>query len=94
MANAKSELPGARFAASAHECARASDVLVVMTPWDEFRALGPADLKRGGVLIDCWRLFAAHTPETATEYIAVGRGDCAHAAEAERAIAAAEGRGK
>jgi UDPglucose 6-dehydrogenase len=94
MASAKSELPGARFADSAHECARAADVLIVMTPWDEFRALGPADLKRGAILIDCWRLFAAHPPDTASEYIAVGWGARAQVAEAERAIAAAEGRSK
>ncbi len=72
--NARPQLPGAVFAASARECAGAADVLIVMTPWDEFRSLSAADLKQGVVLIDCWRLFAAHPPETAGEYIARGAG--------------------
>ena len=90
MENAKLELPGAQFASSAHECARAADVLILMTPWDEFRALGADDLKRGATLIDCWRLFGAHPPGTASEYIAIGWGMHAHASE--RAAAAVEGR--
>lgn len=92
MENARPELPGAHFAATAHECARAADVLIVMTPWDEFRALGPADLKHGATLIDCWRLLAAHPPATASEYIAIGCGPHLHVGEPERVMASAEGR--
>lgn len=92
LENARRELPGAHFAASAHDCARAADVLVVMTPWNEFRALETTDLKRSATLIDCWRLFAAHPPVTASEYIALGWGERAHAVEGERAEAVTEGR--
>jgi UDPglucose 6-dehydrogenase len=91
MENAKPLLPSAHFAASARECARASDVLVIMTPWDDFRSLAAADLKRGVALIDCWRLFAAHPPETASEYIALGCGPRSHSGAPERAMARAEG---
>ena len=91
MDNARRELPGAHFAASAYECARAADVVVVMTPWDEFRALGEADWKPGATLIDCWRLYAAHPPAIVAEYIAIGCGREAHAEDGKRAHAAAEG---
>jgi hypothetical protein len=31
-------------------------------------------MKRGGVLIDCWRLFAEDPPEAVAEYTALGCG--------------------
>ena len=91
LENAKPQLSGAHFAADARECTRMADVLVIMTPWDDFRALTPVDFKRGVALIDCWRLFAAHPPETASEYIALGCGPQAHLGQPERAMARAEG---
>jgi UDPglucose 6-dehydrogenase len=91
MQNAKSRLPDAIFAESARECAASADVLVIMTPWDEFRSLAASDLKRGSVLIDCWRLFSAHPPETVAEYIALGCGARVQERGAERAMARAEG---
>lgn len=62
------------FAGSARDCAHQADVLAVMTPWSEFRALRPSDMKSGGVLIDCWRLFVENPPDTVAEYIALGVG--------------------
>ncbi len=83
MPNARPELPGARFAATAAECAREADVLVIMTPWDDFRALSADDFKPGSALIDCWRLFAAHPPAAVSEYIALGCGPRAETVECE-----------
>jgi UDPglucose 6-dehydrogenase len=91
MDNARREIPRAHFASSAQECAGAADVVIVMTPWDEFRALGEGDWKPGATLIDCWRLFAAHPPAAAAEYIAIGLGSRTQAGEARKAHAGAEG---
>jgi UDPglucose 6-dehydrogenase len=62
------------FAGSARDCAHQSDVLAVMTPWSEFRALRPTDMKSGSILIDCWRLFVENPPETVAAYIPLGCG--------------------
>ncbi len=83
MQNARAELPGAIFAPNARACAREADVLVIMTAWREFRSLAASDIKPGAALIDCWRLFAEHPPETAAEYIALGCGPKDRAAEPE-----------
>ena len=37
----------ATYAASAADCARQADVLVITTAWPEFKNLTPADLKPG-----------------------------------------------
>jgi UDPglucose 6-dehydrogenase len=47
------------FAASAEECVRKADVVVITTPWDEFKRLSISEFKRHSpprVLIDCWRV--------------------------------------
>ncbi len=47
--------PAARTADSAVDCARDADVVVIMTPWGQFRGLDPAALKavmRGNLVID------------------------------------------
>ena len=43
MAAAKTMLPGMAFAGNAYECVEGADAVVIVTEWDEFRAL---DLKR------------------------------------------------
>ncbi len=47
------------YAASAEECARSADVLVVATPWDDFRRLDPASVREGATVLDCWRILPA-----------------------------------
>ena len=39
MAHAKTMLPNVEFAESAYECVNGADALVIVTEWDEFRAL-------------------------------------------------------
>jgi UDPglucose 6-dehydrogenase len=79
MENARSRLMGdVAFAASAAECARQADVLAITTPWDEFRALDPADLKTGDgrtTIVDCWRILPRLKFEEFSEYLALGFGD-------------------
>jgi UDPglucose 6-dehydrogenase len=71
---------GAQLAGSLDECIAASDVLVLVTPWDEFRHLDPARLARPGrtrVLVDCWRVLSASRFEPFVEYVALGIGPMA-----------------
>jgi UDPglucose 6-dehydrogenase len=91
MENAKEALSKAEFATSAQACARAADVLVIMTAWDDFRGLTAEDFKTGAALVDCWRLFAAHPPETLSEYVPLGCGPQAGAHEPEWAMKRAKG---
>lgn len=67
------------FAASAAECARRADVVVLTTAWDEFRALSPAHLNHSNgrpVLVDCWRILDRRQFEQVADYITVGIGPC------------------
>jgi UDPglucose 6-dehydrogenase len=78
MDNARLVLgPGAVFATSAPECTRESDVVVITTPWEEFRSLSPRDLNHtngGPTIVDCWRILPRDQFEPCAEYIAVGIG--------------------
>jgi UDPglucose 6-dehydrogenase len=64
------------YAASAAECAGQADVLAIVTPWPEFRNLGPADLKKGvtPAIVDCWRVLPRADFEPVSEYMTLGYG--------------------
>lgn len=84
MPTARAVLDGAvAFADSAADCASRADVLVIATPWAEFRALSPADLKPGGrpTVIDCWRLLSREAFGEPCTYITVGTGPAVSAAD-------------
>ena len=78
MENAKAHLAGrVTFARSAAECAHASDVLAITTPWPEFNELAPSQLKAGGervTVIDCWRVLPSGKFRNAVEYLTLGVG--------------------
>ncbi len=80
MDNARAVLSdNAVFASSAEECARQADVVVLTTPWDEFRDLSPAHLNYSNgrpVLVDCWRILDRRQYETVADYVALGTGPC------------------
>jgi UDPglucose 6-dehydrogenase len=66
-----------KFAASLEDCVRASDLIVIATPWEEFRSISPEVLSGGGrrrVVVDCWRLLNAEQFGGVAEYIALGLG--------------------
>ncbi|HEX5269646.1 MAG TPA: nucleotide sugar dehydrogenase, partial [Gemmataceae bacterium] len=71
---ARGVLPGSvHFAASASECARRADVLLVCTPSAEYKAVGAADLKRPAgrraVVIDCWRMLDRAAISQVADYL-------------------------
>jgi len=78
MENAKKVLDGVEYAADAYDCARGCDVLVIVTEWNEFRALDfgmLAEVMRSKTLVDLRNVYG---PEEVRElgwtYERVGRG--------------------
>lgn len=80
----------ASYAASAAECARAADVLVVTTPDPAFRTITAADLARKqgrATVIDCWRMLKREELAGVCHYVGLGTADVAGTADlAERAV--------
>ncbi len=75
--NAEALLPGTVWCAGALEAADQADVTVVVTEWNEFRALDLNQLKgkmRGDVLIDLRNIYSPKQAEAAGfVYSAIGR---------------------
>jgi len=69
---------GIEFASDAYEAARNADALVIVTEWDEFRALDlekVAETLRGKVLVDLRNVYDREEAEEAgLAYFGVGRG--------------------
>jgi UDPglucose 6-dehydrogenase len=66
-----------KSAASAEECVRAADVVVVMTPWPEFTTIAPDSFARTGSrlpVIDCWRVLPAEPVRAVADLLYVGQG--------------------
>jgi UDPglucose 6-dehydrogenase len=75
--DAQAALSGSMVGAqSAEECVRRSSLVVVMTPWPEFRAIPLTAFTRPQRLtvIDCWRLFAREEVGTVADLIYLGQG--------------------
>lgn len=63
-------------ASSAEECVRRSAVIVIMTPWPEFRAI-PIDAFAGArrkTMIDCWRLLSREEIGSVADLVHLGFG--------------------
>lgn len=66
------------FASSMEESIQGADLLVITTPWDEFRNIPGLPMKNGHaprVIIDCWRLLEEHPPKGVAEYVPLGIGN-------------------
>ncbi|MFC1704793.1 UDP-glucose dehydrogenase family protein [Nanoarchaeota archaeon] len=65
-----------KFADSIKECINQSDVIVITTPWEEFRNIVLNDLEKSDklVVIDCWRILDAKNMSNKVEYIGLGIG--------------------
>jgi len=66
-----------RFAASVSECAGEADLLLIATPWEEFKRLLPADLRKGGrrpVVVDCWRILPENVFAATADLVVMGQG--------------------
>jgi len=78
MENARSVLSkSVIFATSAEECIQKTDVVVVTTPWDEFKQLQPKEFSRPNqarVVIDCWRILERIKQENNIIYVPLGVG--------------------
>ena len=63
-------------APSAEECVRRSSLVVVMTPWPEFRAIPAQAFARPPRLtvIDCWRLLSQEEIGPVADLVHLGRG--------------------
>lgn len=76
MDEARKTIKGAvSFADSADECAGQSDILVLATPWDEFKQIPLEVFARNGpkrVVIDCWRMLDAEKCSRVAEYESLG----------------------
>ena len=60
MGQARQHLPDIAYAASAYACAEKADALVIVTEWEQFRALDLARLKnamRGNVMVDLRNVY-------------------------------------
>ena len=78
MEEARTMLPGATiFTDSAAACLEGADVAVVVTEWNEFRALTPAhylDAMRGNVLVDLRNIYRTEDMrEAGLSYHSIGR---------------------
>lgn len=80
LENARRELGAAvSYASDPQTCVANADVVVITTPWGEFRQLTAQDFCPNGkrpVLIDCWRMFRDTPVADRTEYVALGVGAC------------------
>jgi UDPglucose 6-dehydrogenase len=73
------------YSESVEACAAASAVVVIATPWKEFKKLRPEHLRQSGVrpvVFDWWRILPGTEFESVADYIACGRGPVAATREA------------
>jgi UDPglucose 6-dehydrogenase len=75
---AKAMLPGVEFADNAYACLEGADAAVVITEWDEFRALDLARVKEmlaSPILVDMRNIYPIKTMKAlGFRYVCVGRG--------------------
>lgn len=65
------------YASTGRECVSSTDVVVLVTPWTEFRGLDEEALHRSGsprVVIDCWRILDREKLGDTVQWIGVGVG--------------------
>lgn len=81
MENTKKELGdlNVEYAKDIADCLKGSDLCVLATPWDEFKALKPQtflEFMRKPVVLDCWRVWdRGRFVNAGVEYHAVGVAD-------------------
>ena len=75
---AKTLLPGVQFSGSAYACLKGADAAVVITEWDEFRALDLARVKASlskPILVDLRNIYPIKTMKAlGFRYVCIGRG--------------------
>ncbi len=70
-------LPDVKWAKSAMEAVEGADIVVVLTEWNEFRALDLAEVKRrmrGRLMVDTRNIYPVGDPKAAgLDYVSIGR---------------------
>ncbi len=69
--------PSLTFAESADEVVSQSDYICLMTPWEQYKSLDVATLKRKGeprTILDCWRCLDGKTVGRVATYRVIGLG--------------------
>jgi len=77
LANARTVLGRTvEYAASAEECIDRSHLVLVTTPWDEFKRLEPRRFAHNPrrVVFDCWRILPAEEVGRVADYVTIGKG--------------------
>jgi UDPglucose 6-dehydrogenase len=77
MPSAKAVLGNSvEYAESMIDCTRNAGVLVIATPWPEFRNLQPRHFNGSSsvTVVDCWRMLPAELFSSETRYITLGTG--------------------
>lgn len=75
--DAAGEFGGFSSVSSMGDCIRMADVIVITTPWDEFKTIDSALFAEGGkrrVVVDCWRILDQKKVELFAIYHALGIG--------------------
>ena len=79
MARARKLLsPKILFARSLRNCLTKSDIIIIATPWPEFKSIKPSDLAINGkkpFLLDCWRILDRLKYDKVAFYQTVGLGN-------------------
>lgn len=57
------------------DCVAAAELIVIATPWEQYRSLDPTVL-RGKRVLDCWRILSGDQREACASYTALGVGPC------------------
>jgi UDPglucose 6-dehydrogenase len=72
MNNAKKVLSKTVFANSLKEAVGDADVIMIATPWEEFRNIESDWIKEGATFFDCWRMLDAKKYGNKAKYFALG----------------------
>jgi UDPglucose 6-dehydrogenase len=79
MENAKTMFGGVEFCHDAYETCKGADAVVIVTEWNEFRALNMEKIKkalRAPVMVDLRNVYDHKRMKAAGfEYTSIGRGD-------------------
>ena len=72
LENAKKVLNNVVFAASLKKAVLGADVVLITTPWEEFKNIQSDWLKPKAILFDCWRILYTEKYQGVAEYLSLG----------------------
>jgi len=61
-----------KYATSSQECANQADILLITTPWDEFKNIDLSDCKKDLSILDCWQILKGKDSEANIKYLGKG----------------------